>query len=218
MATNASAHKTVAVVTSAKKASSKQKVHKIVPEVKAVEKAKPTVAQCLYVSWYKFHKCTIKTCKNYTEMTEHQCLGVDRIKAEGAKIISDAEIHLYKFSKDGISTRLVQLRRKTATTRVQCMMILKEYLEYIRANKPSGGVFTSTELLAAEKSYPLKVSRLGWQNWMWEYFLDKEVWASFRATKTADLSSISFDQLLCMKVSKYKKLEHDFNHPGASKS
>ena len=167
--------------------------------------------QCPYVSWYQFNQCSIKSCKQHTTEAPHHCLAVDRIRPEGTKVISDAEIHLYKYKDDKISTRLVQMRRKNATDRVRNLLVLHAFIEHIRENKESGGVFTTPSLTRMERRYPLRIRKLNWQNWMWEYLLDDATWKSFRTGKSKELAEIGLDQLLCIKLTKLEKLLQDFN-------
>lgn len=161
---------------------------------------------CPQSDWFKFKTCTIKTCKNYTEETVSKCLGIDRIKPEGSKVISDAEIHMFKFRKAGITTRLVQIKRKEAIERIRFILVLQRFVSWIKATYTSGAVFTLDALLDAEDVFPLKIRRLGWENWMWEYFIDEDVWVEFCKKAGIKPSEVNQGQLLFMKASRYEKL------------
>lgn len=167
--------------------------------------------QCPLVDWYQFKKCTIKTCKNHTSITKHGCLEIDRKKPDGLKYISDAELNLYKMGTHGISTRLVQVHRKAALHSVKAILILREYIEYIGANFTAGGVFKTPEVLLLEQQYPLKVARLGWQNWMWEYLLDEKLWRTFAEKGSGECGEFHIYQLLSIKLSRFEKLLHELN-------
>lgn len=136
---------------------------------------------------------------------------VDRKRPEGTKVISDAELNLYKMGGRGISTRLVQIHRKSATQSVKAILILKEYIDYIERNFDDGCVFDKAELLQLEKEYPLKIKRLGWRNWMWEYILDEKLWGKFAEAKGGECKDFSIHQLLSISLARFEKLLQDFN-------
>lgn len=168
---------------------------------------------CPYVEWYQFVKCTIKTCKNYTEQTDRCCIALDRVRPEGAKVISDSEIHFYKLSEAGISSRLVQVKRKKAVDRIKCMLILHRFVNYLKLNKEKGGVFDTPSIREAENSYPFKLKKLGWENWMWEYLLDNTVWEEFLAGASGDCREYTLQQIVAIKPVKYERLVSEFNSP-----
>lgn len=176
-------------------------------EIKPQEK----INSCPYVQWFEFKKCTIRSCKNYNDITENKCLAIDRIKPEGAKIISDAELHLYKLKDLNISTRLVQIKRKKFVDRVKQIVILFEYINFIKKNKIGGGVFTKQCLIDLEKEYPLKLKRLGWENWMWEYALDLDVWNEFVTKSPGECKEFELYQIFAVKQSRFDKLLSEFN-------
>jgi hypothetical protein len=103
------------------------------------------------------------------------------------------------------------MRRKNATDRVRNLLVLHAFIEHIRENKESGGVFMTPSLTRMERRYPLRIRKLNWQNWMWEYLLDDATWKSFRTGKSKELAEIGLDQLLCIKLTKLEKLLQDFN-------
>lgn len=186
---------------------------KVIP---IVEDNRP-VHTCIYVEQFKFRECTIKTCKNFTPVTATKCLAIDRVQPVGNKIISDAELHLYKYSDEKVSTRLISLKRKKAIMRVKAILILHSLIEYIRDNyKSKGQVFASALVTEIESEYPLKVRKLQFQNWMWPYLTSKKVWRKF-ATKMGgecaifkpymllNLDRVKFDSL----ISQLKEAKHE---------
>lgn len=169
------------------------------------------VAKCPLVEWYEFEQCEIRTCKNYTSETQRHCLELDRKKPEGAKQFSDAELNLYKFKSRGISTRLVQIHRKNAIQGVKAILILREYIEWLSENYKDKTTYKDKSLLALEGEYPLKVKRLGWKNWMWEYLLNESIWQKFIAVNGGECSTFDVHQLLGIKLSKFESLLRNFN-------
>lgn len=165
-------------------------------EVKLVDE----VNTCPYVDWYKFKTCGVKTCKNWTSKTKSHCLAIDREAPTGNKVISDAEIHLFKFHKDGVSTRLVSMRRKKAVGKVKCILALHGFIEYIRTEHSAqrSKVFKHDLISEAEKSYPLKIKRLGFQNWMWAVMTSKKHYKLFASTGRGECAAFGLHELLDM--------------------
>lgn len=173
----------------------------------AVSKSSDRVNTCVYVPQFKFKTCTIRTCKNYTEVTSCKCLAIDRAQPVGNKAISDSELHLFKFGSDGVTGRLVSIKRKKAVFRVKAILILYSYIEYIKNNyKPSGKVFQGKAIDKAEISYPLKIRKLEFQNWMWEYLVDAKVYAKFTGKKEGECSTFKVNMLINMTALKFKNL------------
>lgn len=165
------------------------------------------VHTCIYVEAYQFNECTIRTCKNFTDVTASKCLAIDRVQPVGNKIISDAELHLYKYSADKVSTRLISIKRKKAITRVKAILILHSLLEYIRDNyKPKDRVYNTKLIEKLENEYPLKVSKLQFYNWMWPYLTSKKVWKKFAKLKGGECSDFKIYMLLNLTKSKYDTL------------
>lgn len=158
-------------------------------------------------------QCTVKTCKNYTEQTDRHCIALDRVRPEGAKVISDAEIHFYKLKDAGISSRLVQIKRKKAVDKIKCLLILYKFVSYLKLNKEPGGVFNTPSIIEAEKSYPFKLRKLGWENWMWEYLLDSKTWEVFLQDATGDCKEYNLQQIVSIKPGKFERLVAEFNSP-----
>jgi hypothetical protein len=165
------------------------------------------VNSCIYVEGFKFYECTIRTCKNYTEVTKHKCLAIDRVQPIGNKIISDAELHLYKFSGVKVSTRLVSIKRKKAIMRVKAILILNSLVEYIRENyKPKEKSYSGKMVEKLEEEYPLRIRKLQFQNWMWPYLTSKKVYKKFVKKKGGEVSQFPVHALLNLTRMKYETL------------
>lgn len=166
------------------------------------------VHQCIYVEGYQFHECAITSCKNHTEVTKTKCLAIDRVQPVGNKIISDAELHLYKYSDQKVSTRLISLKRKKAIARVKAILILYQFIEYIRDNyKPKGDrVYNGKLVEKMELSYPLKISKLRFFNWMWPYLTSKKVWRKFAKKGGGECGTFKVYMLLNLTRMKYESL------------
>lgn len=161
----------------------------------------PTGAnRCPYQQWYVFKKCTIKSCKNWSPKTATSCLAIDREQPTGSKAISDSEIHLFKFAHEGISTRMVSMRRKRAVTRVKCILTLKAFFDFIKTNYNGVDrhlVFRDELLQTKELDYPLKVKRLRFENWMWPMIVDEECYTRFkRMSLDGELNEFGLAELL----------------------
>lgn len=172
-----------------------------------LESAQPKV--CPYNRWYRFHECCIATCKNYTERTEHHCLAVDRVQPTGTKIISDAELHYYKFHSDGISTKYVSIKRKEATERVVAILTLRAFIEYIGTNYkpgPAGGLHGNKILLKRESVYPLRIAKLQFKPWMWPYIADPKVFKKFKQGKSGTILDVALCELLDVTPNKMESL------------
>lgn len=139
--------------------------------------------RCPYQSWYRFTTCTIRTCKNHTEKTKSCCLAIDRKAPVGSKAISDAELHLFKFTNEDVSTRCVSTKRKRAVSQVKCMIALYGYLSYLRSkyegSRESSKEYRDPRIGVAESRYPLKIPRLRFKNWMWKLMLSQKEYDAF---------------------------------------
>lgn len=167
------------------------------------------VRTCPYQDWYKFKQCTIHTCKNHTTQTAHHCLAVDRVQPTGNKIISDAEIHYYKFHAEGISTKYVSIKRKEAMGRVVAILALRSFIEYLKEKydeeKPI--YYVHKKIAARELAYPLKIGKLQFENWMWKYITDPKVFRQFRAGKSGGIKEIAHCELLDVTPAKLEILD-----------
>lgn len=166
------------------------------------------INSCIYVAGFQFHECTITSCKNHTEVTITKCLAIDRVQPAGNKIISDAELHLYKFSDKKVSTRLISIKRKKAIMRVKGILILHAFIEYIRDGyKPkSDEVYNMKAIRRAEASYPLKIRKLQFENWMWPYLTSKKVWRKFASHKGGECEEFKVCMLLNLIRIEYDNL------------
>lgn len=168
------------------------------------------VFTCSLVDWFQFHKCTIKTCKNHSAnpMIESGCLAIDRRQPEGVKVITDEELHLFKFYGTKTSTRSVSTKRKIAEQRVKAMLVLHGFVQHIehKAGVSTETVFVHKELYKLERQYPLKISRLGFRNWMWEYLLDEQEFASFLTKQNGECNRMTIAQILDLTEEEYQNL------------
>jgi hypothetical protein len=171
------------------------------------------VVRCPLVDWYELTQCQITTCKNHTNETEHCCLEIDRKKPEGTKQFSDAELNLYKFKGRKISTRLVQIHRKNAVQSVKSILVLRKFIEWIADSYKPGAKFNNPDMKQIERSYPLRIKRLGWKNWMWEYVLDDQAWTKFSSKTEGECSSFEVYNLLGIKLGRYEELVQQFKQP-----
>lgn len=174
------------------------------------------IHSCVYVDGYRFYECVVKTCKNYTDVTRTHCLAIDRVQPIGNKIISDAELHLYKFSDAKVSTRLVSIKRKKAVTRVKAILILNALIEFIRENyKPGDKAYSGKMVEKLELDYPLRIRKLQFYNWMWPYLTSKKVYKKFVKKKGGECATFKVHMLLNLTRMKYetliKQLKEDSN-------
>lgn len=176
-------------------------------EVK-IDLSKLKTQDCTYIEWYKFKQCTIKTCKNFSATTASHCLAIDRVTPVGNKIISDAELHLFKYAKAGVSTRLISLKRKKAVTRVKAILILHSFIEYIKNHKRPDERYWSGKLVERlELEYPLRVMKLGYMNWMLPYLTSEEFYKQFAATrKGGECETFKLHVLLDLTEMKFQAL------------
>lgn len=180
-------------------------VIKVTPEV-----LKKPIKACVYVPQFKFRECTITSCKNYSAITDSKCLAIDRVQPTGNKAISDAELHLFKFSGENVTSRFVSIKRKKAVERVKAMLILHAYITWICTKfKPTPGkVFASRQIDKAEAGYPLKVKKLQFKNWMWEHITDAQVFSEFLQKKASgECMAFGVHTLLNMTEMKYAVLK-----------
>jgi len=169
---------------------------------------KSEFAQCTYVDWYKFRQCTVQSCKNCTDRTEHRCLGVDRVQPAGNKTISDAELHYFKLHKLGYSTKYVSVKRKEAIKKVQAILVLNKFLQYVAEtykNRPHL-VFVASAVTAIEGQYPLNLDRLIYENWMLNYLVSNKVWNRFKKGKLGEIQDLTLPEVLGMSSTVYHKI------------
>ncbi len=162
---------------------------------------------CQFINWYKFKKCVVGSCKNYSLKVPSRCIAIDRKPPEGNKIISDEELRFFKFKDNEMCTRLVSLKRKKAVQRIKCMLILKEFIEFIRDNRSVLNVDLSPRHIEWEREYPLKIRMLGFQRWMWGYLLDEEEYKEFTKGKAGECKEVELYEILAMTRAQFDKLK-----------
>jgi hypothetical protein len=115
-----------------------------------------------------------------------------------------------------LSTRSIQVKRQNATTRVKSIILLKKYIELIqhKFGKYEHGFFNLSLIKRAEETTWLKAKKLGWKNWMWEYFLDVNLWNEFKRINEA--TELGLHNLLGMKLIRFEKLVKQFNSPSTT--
>lgn len=170
---------------------------------------KMPVNSCPYTEWYKFRRCCVRTCKNFTEKTRTRCLGIDRVVPEGNKLFSDAELNLYKFNTQ-ISTRYVSIKRKRAIERTKMLLTLHKFIDHLEHNRSlSRKPISSEQLTELENRLPLKISKLHFKNWMWPHLTNPDVWKKFVHTKNGECKEFHVHRLLYLTAEKYSALtEH----------
>lgn len=169
--------------------------------------------QCTYVEWFRFKQCTIRSCKNWTIITQSRCMAIDRVQPAGAKIITDAELHMYKYPTQKVSTRLVAMKRKKALLRVKSVLILKEYVShlYLKYLDTRQRPVRNRHTEKAEKSFPLRIRQLRFDNWMWPHIVSQEEYKEFLQTRRGECSSFSLQDLLQMTEMKFSALAASIN-------
>lgn len=147
------------------------------------------VQYCQYNKDYRFRQCGITTCKNHTEVTPHKCLAIDRVSPNGAKLITDVELHHYKLPDANISTKYVSIRRKEAMKRCSAVLTLLKFIEFISekyknkkdaASKKMESV-NEEKIVRCQSSYPLNLPDLKFQPWMWNWLVSKKAFEEFKS-------------------------------------
>lgn len=84
--------------------------------------------RCPISQEHEVTRCKVKTCKNYSPITENRCICIDRESTKSEKI-SDAEIQYLK----NLNTRnMVLYYRKHAEERIMCLLVLDSFLEFCK--------------------------------------------------------------------------------------
>ncbi len=166
------------------------------------------VNQCVYVEWYQFKTCTIRTCKNFTDITKSKCLAIDRVQPAGTKVITDAELHMYKFPGAKVSTRLVSMKRKRAVLRVKSVLILRKFIDFLTDKHQETKIrkHSNRYVARAETVFPLKIKQLGFQNWMWPYLVSEQEYKEFTTSCQGECSEFALHDLLHMTDLKFRVL------------
>lgn len=170
-----------------------------------------TPHRCLYTQWFLFYECTVRTCKNFSEAVPSRCLNIDRTAPSSGKTISDAEIHIYKFSPK-VSPRYVAIRRKRACARITSALVLKEYIPWLVEHKaPTQFEFKGMWLNKIAARAPLKIKLLRFESWMWPFIVDKNVYKEFLCDKFIEgtASLLEMHEVLAVSPAVFKKLVRD---------
>lgn len=163
------------------------------------------VNNCPLVDWYKFKVCKLYTCKNYTKVTRRRCLELDRVKPK-TKSYTDAELHLYKYKEDNVTTRLVGIRRKKAIDRVKSVLVLKRWLELL-VTYPVVKVTLTPQQEKQQNKFPLNIKKLGWDPNYWHYMTEKDFNNFIKiSNKEAECNLLTLKDVLQITDRKYKTL------------
>lgn len=168
--------------------------------------AEDKIHQCLYVEWYKFKQCNIKTCKNFSSVVPTHCLAIDRTIPQGNKLISDVELHRYKYPDEGITTRLVSMKRKYAVERVKSVLVLSEYIDYIRI-KYTDSKKTNCKYVykRVRNKFPLKLKKLNFKQWMTYWLFNQREYEVFLKAKGGECTEFPLYKVLNLTELKFKK-------------
>lgn len=183
---------------------------------------------CPQVSWFKFRThCTINTCKYHSERLISKCMQIDaRIETSN---FTDSELLYYKFSDRKITVRSVATKRKQACNRVRNILILNTYIEYIRENhSPTGLDYTKNKYVSRLLStYPLKIKKLRFEQWMLPYMFSMKVFNKFRQEihdqqPTDLLAILEITQVRFQTINNHLRGVHEttkvHHHPTSSES
>lgn len=140
--------------------------------------------QCPLTDQYRFRtKCSIKTCKYYSETTNSNCIGIDTKFAAHDKPITDSELVMYKFPN--MNAREVAGIRKRSVNRVQAVISLSKIVAYVRTyEQPSDGLNAAllselpldVEAIVRKtiRSKVFKIQPLNLEVWMLPFVVDTE--------------------------------------------
>lgn len=167
---------------------------------------------CPELEEFKFYRrCPIKTCQFWTNQTDRRCLALDR--RESSKGITDAELSFYKCQD--LDSRQVFNERRKSILRVECIIILSEFIQYIvETFKPfevDESKFNS-KVVAFLDSYPLNVGDLNFANWMLPYIVDDTTYNMFiREEMNNRVDVINLNTLLNLTPRKFTAILHEIN-------
>ncbi len=89
--------------------------------------------RCIFVDWFHFNgKCPVRTCKFNTVRLDSGCMAKTLTATDNKKIVSDHELMYHKFSE--LNLAQVAAKRKEAILRVKKMLVLYEYIEFLKEN------------------------------------------------------------------------------------
>lgn len=167
---------------------------------------------CPELDEFKFYKrCPIKTCQFWTSQTERRCLAMDR--RESSKGITDAELSFYKCPD--LDARQVFNERRKSILRVECIIILSEFIQYIVENRKSFAVDENQfnqKVCTFIESYPLNVPDLNFAPWMLPYIVDESTYNSFlREEMNNRVDVINLSLLLDLTPRKFAAILHEIN-------
>jgi hypothetical protein len=85
---------------------------------------------------------------------------------------------------------------------------MRSFIEYIRTNydKLDSIVYTHKKVAARELAYPLKIAKLQFENWMWNYITDPKVFRKFKVGKSGTLKDVAHCELLDVTPAKLETL------------
>lgn len=116
-------------------------------------------------------KCTIASCKFYTEKTERNCMSLD-VRFAASDKISDAELKLYKFPE--LSTQKIAQLRKATAERAENIVRLYILIQQIEKEPRTWTYEPSPILDTVIARKPLRIKKLGFEPWMLYYLCDRE--------------------------------------------
>jgi len=70
-------------------------------------------------------------------------------------------------------------------------------------------VFVTASIALAEAAYPLKIKKLGWENWMWEYVFDACSWTSFAESLGSDGKEFDLWQVMGIKPKLLSRIKQE---------
>ena len=164
--------------------------------------------QCPLVDWYSFeNKCSIRTCKYFTQRLPSGCLGIGHTFSAGDKSITDSEILLYKFAGEDMTARGVASLRKKTLNNVKSTMVLCKFIEYLEETvQEKDFVYipgTSKAIDKALAKSPLRFKQIGYKQWMLPYLTHSAVWAEF-VKKTSVDSKIKHSDIFLLRPKEHK--------------
>tara|TARA_Y100001963_G_scaffold160259_1_gene269829 strand:- start:1235 stop:1840 length:606 start_codon:yes stop_codon:yes gene_type:complete len=155
-----------------------------------------------------YRKCPIKTCQFWTSRTERRCMALDR--RESSKGITDSELGFYKCPD--LDSRQVFNERRKSLARVESIIILSEYIQYIIQEFEPKLISQELPQKVEEllNAYPLNVPELSVLPWMLPYLVDEECYQRFLNTEMKNrVDVINLNTLLDLTPRKFKIIHHE---------
>ena len=188
---------------------------KFKPEEQIPVVNKTEVSECPEQDFFAYlGKCPINTCQYHTTETSRGCLALDR-KESSNKVITDIELHHYKFKNTGITQRNVNTKRKVAIGRVRNLIVLQYFIFYIeeRFNEEDGLQYEpgiSQRVDALVNSYPLRIKRLKFKPWMLAFVLDESILQEYMDSAVQNKNSdVNLKNMLDLVPKKLAKVQLD---------